>query len=277
MRGMGTGRGAASGALQPFDARFIDSMIQHHQGAIDMAEMALEQAEHEELRAMAEDIISAQEAEIEQMREWRAEWYPDLPETQGMGMAMGNMMLSDDTSLPFDRRFIEAMISHHQGAIAMARSALTQAEHEELRTLAEDIISAQEAEISQLREWNAEWYPDLPPLPQAGMGSMNMGGAAMIDMGAMHAQMEGMMADMQVMMDGMMADASMMTPQMAAEMGRMMGRMQGMSRMMGMMSMMQGSTMQGGMMQDGMMQGGVTDDSTSPQDEQPKESKEPGE
>ena len=59
----------------PFDAMFIDGMIEHHQCAIAMAEMALEQAEHEEIRTLAEAIIAAQNAEIEQMQGWLADWY----------------------------------------------------------------------------------------------------------------------------------------------------------------------------------------------------------
>lgn len=143
----------------PFDAQFIDSMIEHHQGAIDMATPALEQAEHDELRAMAEEIIAAQEGEIARMQEWRAAWYPDIAATTGMGMAMGDMELGGDDSVPFDRRFMEAMISHHRGAIMMAQAALENAEHVEIRELAEAIIAAQEAEIAQIHEWINAWYP----------------------------------------------------------------------------------------------------------------------
>ena len=98
---------------QPFDAQFIDSMLEHHRGAVTMAEQALEQAEHEELRTLAEAIIAAQAQEIEQMTAWRTSWYPDLPPTAGMGMSMGEMTISSDESKPFDQRFLEAMISHH--------------------------------------------------------------------------------------------------------------------------------------------------------------------
>jgi uncharacterized protein (DUF305 family) len=143
---------------QPFDAQFIDSMIEHHQGAIAMAEQALEQAEHTELQQMAEEIIAAQQTEIEQMTTWRQAWYPDLTLTEGMGMGMGEMAISEDASKPFDQRFIEAMISHHQGAIEMAQMAQQMAEHEEIRTLADAIITAQQAEIEQMRGWLQEWY-----------------------------------------------------------------------------------------------------------------------
>ena len=143
-------------AETPFDAAFIDGMIEHHQGAIDMAEMALEQTEHEEIRAMAEAIIAAQTGEIEQMQSWRSAWYPDLAPTGGMEMEMGEMTISDDASKPFDQRFIEAMISHHEGAIHMAEMALEQAEHEEIRTLAQAVITAQQAEIEQMHGWLEE-------------------------------------------------------------------------------------------------------------------------
>ena len=145
-------------ASKPFDAQFIDSMIEHHQGALDMAQTALQQAEHAELKTMAEAIIAAQNAEIKQMQEWRNAWYPDLSATGGMDMGMGDMMLSSDESLPFDQRFITAMISHHQGAIDMAKMAQQMAEHQEIKDLTDAIITAQQAEIEQMQQWEQAWF-----------------------------------------------------------------------------------------------------------------------
>ena len=137
---------------KPFDAQFIDGMIEHHQGAITMAEQALEQAEHEELRTLAKAVITAQQTEIEQMTSWRQSWYPDLAATGGMEMDMGDMEVSNDESKPFDQRFIEAMVSHHQGAIDMANMAKQMAEHQEIKDLADAIITAQQAEIEQMQQ-----------------------------------------------------------------------------------------------------------------------------
>ncbi|MGQ9877182.1 MAG: DUF305 domain-containing protein [Chloroflexus sp.] len=91
------------------------------------------------------------------MKAWRQEWYPDLPLTAGMAMEMEPMTVTEGDA-PFDRRFIEAMIPHHEGAIAMARDALEKAEHAAIKTLAEAIISAQAAEIDQMREWLHTWF-----------------------------------------------------------------------------------------------------------------------
>lgn len=143
---------------QPFDAQFIDDMIEHHQGAITMAEQALDQAEHEELRTLATAVVTAQQAEIELMTSWRQSWYPDLAATGGMEMDMGDMEISSDESKPFDQRFIEAMISHHQGAISMATMAKEMAEHQEIKDLADAIITAQQAEIEQMQEWQQTWF-----------------------------------------------------------------------------------------------------------------------
>ncbi len=142
----------------PIDAQFIDSMIEHHQGAIDMAEQALQESERPEIRALAETIIATQQAEVDQMRAWREQWYPDLGPTTGLHMPMGEMQISADASQPFDARFIDAMIAHHRGAIDMARMAREQAEHSEIRELAEAIITTQEAEIAQLEQWRATWF-----------------------------------------------------------------------------------------------------------------------
>lgn len=142
----------------PFDAQFIDGMIEHHLGAVEMAEEALAQGERPELLELAQAILDAQEPEIALMLEWRETWYPDMPATAGMHMDMGAMSVSDDDSLPYDQRFLEAMISHHQGAIDMAQAALTNAENIELVTLAREIIEVQQAEIDQMRAWLSEWF-----------------------------------------------------------------------------------------------------------------------
>jgi uncharacterized protein (DUF305 family) len=145
----------------PYDAQFIDAMIVHHEGAVTMAEQALAEAERPELRALAEAILAAQQEEISRMREWRTAWYPDLPPTDGMQMEMGPMAVADGAA-PFEQRFIEAMIPHHEGAVMMAQDALQQAEHQELRDLAAAIVSAQQAEIAQMRGWLSDWYGIQP-------------------------------------------------------------------------------------------------------------------
>lgn len=150
----GAGHSAGDG---PYDATFIDSMIVHHEGAIAMANQALQSAERPEIRAMAEAIIAAQQNEIDQMTNWRAAWYPDLAKTDGMGMEMGPMLVADGDA-PFDQRFIEAMIPHHEGAVSMARDALMNAERQEIKDLAEAIIAAQEREIAEMRQWLKDWY-----------------------------------------------------------------------------------------------------------------------
>lgn len=59
----------------PFDRAFIDAMIRHHEQAVEAAEIVAAQTERDEVRALAEGIVEAQTREIEQLRDWRAEWY----------------------------------------------------------------------------------------------------------------------------------------------------------------------------------------------------------
>jgi uncharacterized protein (DUF305 family) len=58
-----------------FDKRFIDEMIVHHNGAIDMAHQAQQNSNRPEIKKMADDIVQAQSGEINQMKQWREEWY----------------------------------------------------------------------------------------------------------------------------------------------------------------------------------------------------------
>lgn len=145
-------------ASKPFDAHFIDSMIVHHQGAVAMANELLKETDRPELKTFAEAIISAQTKEIADMQSWRKSWYPDLADTGGMNMAMGDMQVSSDASKSYDQRFLEAMISHHQGAVEMASMAQQMTEHSEIKTLADAIITAQNTEIEQMKSWLKEWF-----------------------------------------------------------------------------------------------------------------------
>lgn len=58
-----------------FDQSFIEEMIVHHEGAVDMAELALTNAKHAEIKTLANAIITAQNSEIGQMKTWLKRWY----------------------------------------------------------------------------------------------------------------------------------------------------------------------------------------------------------
>lgn len=185
-----------------FDLMFIDMMVLHHEGAIAMARMASNEAEHQEIRSLAETIMTGQQTEIEQMTAWRDTWYPNAPHlpldqmapamtqlmtgnmhgmpvmaaTPGTGMmgnpgrmGMAGMMnpaaeteALQNASGPFDLAFLDLMIPHHQSAVAMAQTALQYAQHQEIRTLAQQIIDAQQAEIAQMQSWRETWYGGTP-------------------------------------------------------------------------------------------------------------------
>jgi len=80
----------------PYDLRFIDEMVMHHRGAIMSSEMMITDSKHPELRDLARRIQESQQHQIDQMVDWRAEWYPDAA-TPTMRMetgtgVMGGMM-----------------------------------------------------------------------------------------------------------------------------------------------------------------------------------------
>ncbi len=61
-----------------FDQAFIEAMIEHHEGAIEMAELALISAEHDEIKELSRAIIDAQTSEIIDMRDWARQWGYEL-------------------------------------------------------------------------------------------------------------------------------------------------------------------------------------------------------
>jgi len=147
------------------DKAFIDAMVPHHEGAVDMAKVALQNAQHEQIKQLARDIVGAQEAEINELGGIREREFGPAESPSGMSdMDMQMMGMTDPQKLakkrPFDRAFIDAMIPHHESAIAMANVALQESENGEIRNIARDIVSAQKREIAQLRSWRQQWYPE---------------------------------------------------------------------------------------------------------------------
>lgn len=156
-----------------FDLRFLDGMTPHHQGAVTMAQEALQKSRRPEIKQLAQAIVAAQTKEITQLKAWRAAWYPaasaelvmydaqmkmDMPMTAAMlsNMAMNSNLGAADSQ--FDLRFINAMITHHQGAVTMAQEALEKSDRPAIKQLAQAIIKNQGQEISQLQQWRKAWY-----------------------------------------------------------------------------------------------------------------------
>jgi len=153
------------------DSHFIEQMIPHHEDAITMANLALTKAEHEEIKALSNDIIAAQSKEIGEMKEWYKSWFgsevPDLSSSLGHGGSMmmhGGVMGNEaditrlESAKPFDKAFIEEMVPHHQMAIMMANMLLRATNRPEMKTLAQNIITSQTKEINQMLEWYDAWY-----------------------------------------------------------------------------------------------------------------------
>ena len=168
MSGMSDMKSSPNAASAPYDLQFLDTMTHHHQGALDMAQMAVGKTQNQELKAFAQKIIKDQTRETAQMKDWREKWYAGKPAAMNMempGMSDGMKMMMGDgmkkfeaaTGKEFDLMFLDMMTPHHQGATTMAKEALTKAEHPEIKTLANQIIKAQDAEIKQMADWKAKW------------------------------------------------------------------------------------------------------------------------
>ncbi|QIN85372.1 DUF305 domain-containing protein (plasmid) [Rubrobacter tropicus] len=155
---------------KPFDLQFIDQMIMHHEGAIMSSEHMISDSKRPELRKLAESIQRSQAEQVERMQDMRKDWYPDAGRTFGMmdpsqmdgmmgdgmmnemmeGMMGGSMretMGADAT----DEMFLEMMIPHHQMAVEMSEKALEEADHPELKDLAQKIEDEQSAQIELMK------------------------------------------------------------------------------------------------------------------------------
>lgn len=148
------------------DVSFVQGMIPHHSQAVEMATVALEKSSNPTIVDLATRIQAAQDPEIEQMRGWLTTWGQKemSSDMEGMdhGSAEGMMDDSEMTALnaaegvKFDTLFVDMMIRHHQGAIAMANTVLSEGTDPGVRTLAEAIITTQESEIAEMQGLDLE-------------------------------------------------------------------------------------------------------------------------
>lgn len=159
---------------EAYDEAYIADMLAHHTGAVNMAEMVNGATDRTELQNLAMNIMQTQSEEIMQMRSWQKDWgYDDsmgghgshsgsANEMSGHMMAMGEELVQLRGE-EFEKRFLELMIEHHQQAIDMSDYADTNAHHTEVKDLADKVITAQQREIDQMRQWQKDWgYPVTP-------------------------------------------------------------------------------------------------------------------
>lgn len=147
-------------ADQNYDQRFIEMMIPHHEGALLMAKDAIGKTSKPELKALAESMLKGQKAEVDKMTAWENKWYSRAPQTSSE-MEMMNQSMAQKLApagSEYEDSFIDQMIPHHESAIAMAKDALQKASHPELKTLAQSIITEQQAEIDKMKDLRKKWY-----------------------------------------------------------------------------------------------------------------------
>jgi uncharacterized protein (DUF305 family) len=147
--------GSETASGNEIDRAFVADMVEHHQLAIEMAEIAEEKAESDFVRQLAGEIIAAQTEEIQTMEDVDAELAAADVQPGDLGVPEHLAGMDEDSSAlntakPFDREFIDMMIAHHQGAIRMARVEQADGENEELMELAGAIIDAQAREIEEM-------------------------------------------------------------------------------------------------------------------------------
>lgn len=144
------------------DITFARDMMPHHKQALELVDLARDRSSDPALLELASSIAAAQGPEMDQLSGMLRSWGQD-PEAgmdhEGHGMAMPGMV--DDATMQrleslrgreFDTLWLESMISHHQGAVEMAKAEVANGDNPQAKELAQHIIEAQEAEIAQMKQ-----------------------------------------------------------------------------------------------------------------------------
>lgn len=139
------------------DVAFLQQMIPHHAQAVELSDLLLTKpAADPQVVAQAVSIRIAQASEIDMMRGWLTTWGVDLaavPQRHAPGCGMVSSAelaaLNDAEGDAADRLYLESMITHHEGAIAMARAESGQSSY--AMDFAQGIMSSQQREIDVMR------------------------------------------------------------------------------------------------------------------------------
>lgn len=155
--------GTADSEHNEADVTFAQGMIGHHQQAIEMSEIALDptRAAGPEVMDLANRIKAAQGPEIDTLTAWLESWGEpvamdvsgghDMSTMEGMMTAEDMDALAALTAADFDREWMTMMIAHHEGAITQSETVKTDGMNTEVRILADQIITAQTAEITEMQ------------------------------------------------------------------------------------------------------------------------------
>jgi uncharacterized protein (DUF305 family) len=144
------------------DVAFATNMIPHHQQAVDLSALAPERSTDPELLELAARISAAQQPEIETLKVFLVQWKENTDTGSGHGGHGATMQgMVDEATMTrleslsgaeFDTLWLESMISHHQGAIEMAKAEIANGENVDAKRLAQTIIDTQQAEIGQMKQ-----------------------------------------------------------------------------------------------------------------------------
>jgi uncharacterized protein (DUF305 family) len=140
-------------AMSSDETMFAQMMIPHHEQAVTMSELALKNTTNSDVIALATAIRDAQGPEIKQMQGWLG----GKSESHMHDMEMGGMLTEEELNAlaslkdaAFDQMFLTAMIAHHEGAIEIA-SMIKDSTKAEVKTLYENIVTSQSAEIEAMK------------------------------------------------------------------------------------------------------------------------------
>lgn len=161
MPGMGHGSSEQAADVNDADVTFASMMIVHHEQAIEMSDIVLaKDGLDPEVMELAEAIKTAQAPEMEQLQGWLDDWGVDPDEHEMDGMDHGDGMMSEEDLAALEaaggaeasRLFLEQMIVHHEGAVAMAQTQVDEGSNPDAVEFARTIIDAQTAEIQEMED-----------------------------------------------------------------------------------------------------------------------------
>jgi uncharacterized protein (DUF305 family) len=153
-----------------FDIDYASLMIIHHQGAVDISEMALTKASDAHVKTIAQTMITDHKTEIAELNKFLNSHDSTSAEHKKNNMAGHTHKEGNHTELSEDMNMIEKlkgmtmsgnankdyvmlMLAHHQNAVKLSQDEVSHGHHAELKKMAKKMIEDDKKEIEAFEKW----------------------------------------------------------------------------------------------------------------------------
>jgi uncharacterized protein (DUF305 family) len=144
-----------------FDNKFMQKVLDHHQGGLDMGKVAEAKAPHSDWKDMNRRMADVDKTQMRKMKDWLTGWYGVNHQPRAKGKwAKETRKLDKLDGEKFEKKSLQDMIAHHREGLKAVKPCPEKAKHSDLRDLCGEMTELQTKELAEMQDMLCRWYQD---------------------------------------------------------------------------------------------------------------------